>query len=45
MSVLQSGLWNSLIKNETTVTANSGGVVDSTGGIRGLWAIDGKLQR
>ena len=36
-----SGLWNSLfIKNATTVTAISGTVVD---GVRGLWAIDGRL--
>jgi hypothetical protein len=38
-----SGLWNSLfIKNETTVTAITGGVVNGT---RGLWAIDGRMQR
>jgi hypothetical protein len=36
-----SGLWNSLfIKNATTVTAISGTTVD---GVRGLWAIDGRL--
>jgi hypothetical protein len=36
-----SGLWNSLfIKNETTVTAISGTVID---GVRGLWAIDGTV--
>jgi hypothetical protein len=37
-----SGLWNSLfIKDETTVTAISGTVVK---GVRGLWAIDGRLD-
>jgi len=36
-----NGLWNSLfIKNATTVTAISGTVVN---GVRGLWAIDGRL--
>jgi len=36
-----NGLWNSLfIKNGTTVTAISGTTVN---GVRGLWAIDGKL--
>lgn len=38
----RSGLWNSLfIKNETTVTAISGTIID---GVRGIWAIDGKLR-
>lgn len=38
----RSGLWNSLfIKNENTVTAISGTVID---GVRGIWAIDGKLR-
>ena len=37
-----SGLWNSLfIKDEVTVTAISGTVIN---GVRGLWAIDGKLE-
>jgi hypothetical protein len=37
-----SGLWNALfIKNETTVTAISGTVIN---GVRGLWAIDGRLE-
>lgn len=37
-----SGLWNSLfIKGEITVTAISGTVIN---GVRGLWAIDGKLD-
>jgi hypothetical protein len=37
-----SGLWNSLfIKDEITVTAVSGTVID---GVRGLWAIDGRLD-
>jgi hypothetical protein len=36
-----NGLWNSLfIKNATTITAISGTTVN---GVRGLWAIDGKL--
>jgi len=38
-----SGLWNALfIKDETTVTAISGTVIN---GVRGLWAIDGRLER
>ena len=37
-----SGLWNSLfIKDEITVTAISGTVID---GVRGLWSIDGRLD-
>jgi hypothetical protein len=37
-----SGLWNALfIKDETTVTAISGTVIN---GVRGLWAIDGTLD-
>jgi len=37
-----SGLWNSLfIKDEITVTAISGTVIN---GVRGLWAIDGRLD-
>ncbi|MCX6631143.1 MAG: exo-alpha-sialidase [Candidatus Solibacter sp.] len=37
-----SGLWNALfIKGETTVTAISGTVIN---GVRGLWAIDGRLE-
>jgi hypothetical protein len=37
-----NGLWNSLfIKNDTTVTAISSTTLF---GIRGLWAIDGRLQ-
>lgn len=36
-----NGLWNSLfVKNANTVTAISGTTVD---GVRGLWAIDGRL--
>jgi len=38
-----SGLWNALfIKDEVTVTAISGTVIN---GVRGLWVIDGKLER
>ena len=38
-----SGLWNALfIKDEATVTAISGTVINA---VRGLWAIDGKLER
>lgn len=38
-----SGLWNALfIKDEATVTAISGTVIN---GVRGLWAIDGRLER
>ena len=37
----KSGKWNSLfIKNATTVTAISGTTIN---GVRGLWAIDGRL--
>ena len=37
-----SGLWNALfIKNESTVTAISGAVIN---GVRGLWTIDGSLE-
>ena len=37
-----SGLWNALfIKNASTVTAISGTTID---GVRGLWAIDGRLE-
>lgn len=37
-----NGLWNSLfIKNRTTVTAISGTTIN---GVRGLWAIDGRLR-
>jgi hypothetical protein len=37
-----SGLWNAVfIKDEVTVTAITGTVID---GVRGLWAIDGRLE-
>lgn len=38
-----SGLWNSLfVKSPATVTAISGTTI---GGVRGLWAIDGRVRR
>ena len=39
----KSGKWNSLfVKNATTVTAISG---TTANGVRGLWAVDGRLAR